>query len=312
MTVGAWPYAPRVSSNAFADLATGVDQVAESLRGLLNDNKLPAKGSRANKEADGEPYAGEWGAHPSRDIFATIVLASWSCADHLRALGAVLKTQGSIAALYTLARAVAEAAVLPCYLTEVGIDPLERVRRNMNCNLDGICQDLNMLRRSSLPEAQPKITRRETQLAAIRRTGEQHGFAFTPPDRFRSAYLGAKPESAMTLIDRCAARTQGLGATSYQMLCGVAHAKLHGLSRFLMTDGHVVLGQPGKVQTQMNVYAGDLTQQLFVGPLCTITLVEHLRWFLDWDTAEVDRPVTRMENIWCRISGIPYAGPRLR
>ena len=162
----------------FADLARGVDQVAESLYTLLNDNKFPAPGSRADKEADGEPYAGEWGAHPSRDVFATMVLASWSCADHPRGLAAALKTRGSIAALYTLARGAAEAAVLPCYLAEVGIDPLERVRRNMNCNLDGICQDLNMLRRFSSPEAQQKITRHENQLAAIRRTGERHGFTF--------------------------------------------------------------------------------------------------------------------------------------
>jgi hypothetical protein len=201
---------PRVSSNAFADLTSGVDQVAESLRTFLNDNQLPAPGSRADKEADGEPYAGDWGAHPSRDVFATIMLASWSCADHLRALAAVLKTQGSIAALYTMTRAVAEAAVLPCYLTETTIDPLERVRRNMNCNLDGICQDLNMLRRSSLPGAQQKITRHDTQLEAIRRTGEQYGFAFKQPDQFRSAYLGAKPESTMTLIDKCAAQTGAL------------------------------------------------------------------------------------------------------
>ena len=288
-----------------------MDLVAVSLRDLLNDNKVPAPGSPADKEADGEPYAGEWGAHPSRDSFATIMLASWSCADHLRGLAAVLQAQCSIAALYTLARGAAEAAVLPCYLTEVGIGPLERVRRNMNCNLEGICQDLNMLRRFSTPEARQKIARHEAQLGAIKRTGERHGFAFTPPDRFRSAYLGDKPEPTMTLIDKCTARSRGVGASSYQILCGVAHPRLHGLSRFLMTNSQAAAG-PGKVQTQLNVRAGELAQQLFVGPLCATTLVEHLRWFLGWDTAGIDRPVTYMTNIWCRISGIPSMGPRLR
>lgn len=302
---------PGMSSNAFADLARGVDRVAGSLRDLLDDNKRPSPGSRADKEADSEPYAGEWGPHPSRDVFATMVLASWSCTDHLRALAAVLQARGSIAALYTLTRAAAEAAVLPCYLAEVDIDPLERVRRNMNCHLDGICQDLNMLRRFSSPEARQKITRHDAQLAAIQRTGKQYGFTFKPADRFRSAYLGEKPASAMTLIDQCTAQTRGVGAVSYQMLCGVAHARLHGLSRFLMTNGQAG-SEPGKVQTEMNVYAGDLAQQLFVGPLCTMTLVEHLRWFLDWDTSGIDRSVTFMTNIWCQISGIPYSGPRLR
>jgi hypothetical protein len=300
-----------VSSNAFADLAHGVDLTAVSLRDLLNENKIPAPGSPADKEADGEPLAGEWGAHPARDIFATIMLASWSCADHLRGLAAVLQAQCSIAALYTLARGAAEASVLPCYLTEFGIDPLERVRRNMNCNLDGICQDLNMLRRFTEPDTWQKIARHEAQLAAIKRTGEHYGFAFTPPNRFRSAYLGDKPEPTITLIDKCTARTRGVGASSYQILCGVAHPRLHGLSRFLMTDTQATAA-PGKVQTQLNIRAGELAQQLFVGPLCTTTLIEHLRWFLGWDTTEIDRSVTYMTNIWCRISGIPSTGPKLR
>jgi hypothetical protein len=193
----------------------------------------------------------------------------------------------------------------------VGIDPLERVRRNMNCHLEGICQDLNMLRRFNTPGTQQKIARHEAQLTAIKRTGETYGFAFTPPGRFRSAYLGDKPGPTMTLIGKCAARTRGVGASSYQMLCGVAHSRLHGLSRFLMTDSQTA-APPGKVQTQLNVRAGELAQQLLVGPLCVTTLVEHLRWFLGWDTTGIDRSVTYMTNIWSRISGIPSMGPRLR
>lgn len=300
-----------MSSNAFVDLARGADLVATSLRNLLDDNKVPVPGSPAHKEADSEPYAGEWGAHPSRDVFPTMMLASWSCADHLRGLAAVLQAQCSITALYTLSRGAAEAAVLPCYLTEVGITPLERVRRNMNSHLEGICQDLNMLRRSSGPEAGQKIAQHEQQLAALERTGERHGFSFTPPKKFRSAYLGEKPEPVMTLIDKCAARTRGVGASSYQILSGVAHARLHGLSRFLVTDAQAT-ADPGKVQVNLNARAGELAQQLFVGPLCTMTLVEHLRSFLGWDTTEIDRSVTYMTNIWCRISGIPSTGPRLR
>ena len=67
---------------------------------------------------------------------------------------------------------------------------------------------------------------------------------------------------------------------------------------------------PGKVRTQLDVRAGELAQQLFVGLLCAATLVEHLRWFLGWDTAGIDRSVTYMTNIWCRISGIPSMSPR--
>ena len=184
-----------MSSNAFADLARGVDLTAASLRDLLNENQAPAPGSPADKEADGEPYAGEWGDHPSRDIFATIMLASWSCADHLRGLAALLQAQCSIAALYTLARGAAEAAVLPCYLTEVGIEPLERVRRNMNCNLEGICQDLNMLRRLASPRprrrshgtrpssGQSSAPGSGTGLPSRRRTGSGRPTSATSPSR---------------------------------------------------------------------------------------------------------------------------------
>ena len=56
----------------------------------------------------------------------------------------MLRTRRGVASLYTLARGAAEAAVVACYLSEVRISPLERVRRNMNCNLDALCQDLNM------------------------------------------------------------------------------------------------------------------------------------------------------------------------
>jgi len=156
-----------------------------------------------------------------------------------------------------------------------------------------------------------KIAGHEAQLAAINRTGEHRGFAFTPPNRYRSAHLGDKPEPTITLIDKCIARTRGVGASSYQILCGVAHAPLHGLSRFLMTDTQSTAA-PGKIQTQLNIRAGELAQQLLVGPLCTTTLIEHLRWFLGWDTTQIDRSVTYMTNIWCRISGIPPTARRLR
>jgi hypothetical protein len=103
----------------------------------------------------------------------------------------------------------------------------------MNCNLDGICQDLNMLRRFDGPDTRQRIARHQAQLDAIKRTGQRQGWAFTAQKRARSAYLGDEPPRTMTLIDQCASRTQGLGAVSYQMLSSVAHARLHGLSHLL-------------------------------------------------------------------------------
>ena len=70
--------------------------------------------------------------------------------------------------------------------------------------------------------------RHQAQLEAIKRAGQQHGWTFTPQNRARSAFLGDEPSRTMTLIDQCASRTPGLGAVSYQMLSGVAHARCRG------------------------------------------------------------------------------------
>jgi hypothetical protein len=56
----------------------------------------------------------------------------------------------------------------------------------------------------------------------------------------------------MTLIDHCASRTSGVGATYLQLLSSVAHGQLHGLSRFLMRAP--TPAKPGKVIVQMNAF----------------------------------------------------------
>ena len=47
---------------------------ASAFREVLKGNQWPTPGSPAATEAGGEPFAGEWGAFPSRDILATILL----------------------------------------------------------------------------------------------------------------------------------------------------------------------------------------------------------------------------------------------
>jgi hypothetical protein len=172
-----------VSPDPFSDLGRSAGGFADALRGLLDANQGPVPGSPAVSEADGEPYAGQWGLHPSRDVFATMLITAWSAADHLAGMAAVLTTGPGISSLYTLACGAAEAAIVGCYLSDVGVSPLERVRRNMNCNLDGICQNLSMLRRFDGPDAAQRIARHQAQLEAIKRTGQQHGWTFTPQNR---------------------------------------------------------------------------------------------------------------------------------
>ncbi len=297
-----------MSSDAFADLGRSLSQFAEGLRRLMDANQRPAAGSPADKEADGEPHAGDWGLHPSSAIFATVLLTTWSCTDHLSAAGTVLEHHRGISSLYTLTRGAAESAAIACYLTEPGIGSLERVRRNLNYDLQAMHEDLNMLRTIAGQEAAGKAARHSERIDAIGREGHQHQLELTRPRRGYSAcYLGEKLPSAMTLIDMTASRTSGVGARYQQLLSSVAHGQLHGLSRFLVRAPSPA--DPGKVISQLNVTAHDLALHLLAGPLCASTLVEHLRWFCGWDTSELDGTTLTMMHVWGRVAGVPYTGP---
>jgi hypothetical protein len=295
-----------MSSDPFADLASSLEAFAWALRDVLVVNDYPAQGSPAAREGEGEPYAGEWSAHPARDLNASVLLATWSCADHLAALSVVLRARKLITPLYTIARGAAESAAVACYLTQTDIDPLERVRRNMNYNLQALTEDLNMLRRFTSPDAVARIRRHEEQLAKIAREGQLKSFAFTKPKRYNAGYLGDKPPSAMDTISKIASQSPVIGAASQQLLSGVAHAQLHGLSRFLMTIGPEP-DDPSKVTVTLNVAAPELAMNLLVAPLCALTLVEHIRWFLGWDVDDARAMGKRLLYTWVRIAGIPTA-----
>jgi hypothetical protein len=302
-----------VSSDPFADLADSLDGFCSALRGLMNQHRLPLQGSPALAEAEGAPFTGEWGQNPSLEVFASVYLTAWSCADHLAATASVLRARRGPAALYTLVRASAESAAIACHLTDCSIDARERLRRNMNCHLDALCEQVSLLDPFSVPEAAPKVAGNRERIAAIGRAGKQHGFTFHKMDGWRPAYLGKKPPSATTLIDTCTSRTPGLGAASQRLLSSVTHAKLHGLSRFLVHDlpgpgGSAAGDEPG----QINASAGSLAMELQVGPMCASSLAEGLCWFAGWDIDQVTAATTWMLHTWGRIAGVPYPGPELR
>jgi hypothetical protein len=299
-----------MSSDSFADLGASLRKVAEGLTRLVDQNKRPAVGSPADKEADGEPFAGEWGRHPSRDVVATLLMECWSCADHLKVAGAVLAGHLGIASLYTLTRGAAVAAVTACYLSDPEIDPLERVRRLMNHNLSALREDLNMLSRLPGEDAAARAARHRSQEKAIEHTARQFDLPFQRLRKpFSPCFLGTKTPSAMMLIDTYALPVPGAGAYQ-QLLSSVAHGQLHGLSRFLMRAP--APAEPGKVIIQMNLTDRDAAVHLMPGPLCASTLVEHLRWYLGWDTEALDPDVIAMLHVWGRLAGVPYPGPEQR
>jgi hypothetical protein len=304
-------YCQSVSSDPFTDLARTLGTFAEGLRTLLDANKAPSPGSPVDKEAAQETFAGEWGDHPSRDSFAPVLLTSFSCADHLAAAAEAIRTRHIIASPFTLIRSAAEAAGTACYVSERGIDPLERIRRSMNWRLDGLCQDIVMVRDFGIPGAAVKVAHLNSRIEAISRAGQSHGLTFKKAAKYTSAHLGDATPAAMTLIDQCASRTPGLGVTYQRLLSSVAHAKAHGIMRFLVRGTLIESDQPGQVLAPLNISAQDLARHLLIGPLCASTVVEHLGWFAGWDTDDICSLVIRMLHTWGRIAGVPYPGPGL-
>lgn len=224
-----------MSSDAFADLARTVGIFADSLRGLLDRNGLPARGSPAAAEIDSEPFAGEWGQLPSATAFAIVLLTAAACADHLAGVSAVIGTRHTTFAPYVLTRAAAEAASVCCYVADPAADARERLRRSMNLRLDAMCERLVMLRSVTSLDAASEIIPTEERVATFGRAAVTHGFVFRKDGgKGRPAHLDDKLPSAMTLMDGCASDTPGLGIAYQRLLSAVTHGKLHGLSRFLM------------------------------------------------------------------------------
>ena len=299
-----------MSSDPVADLAITLADVAGALSSLIRANLRPAAGSPAAQDAGSAELDGDWGRHPGREVFTTVQLTAWAAADHLAAAASGLRARNGVAPLYTLIRGAAESAAVACYLSGAGIGFRERVRRYMNYCLDGLCEEIYMIRSFQGADARARVAELEAEIESIKSAALQHGIEFHPQKGTRSAYIGAEqPLSAMTLIDGCASHTPLLGATYHRLLSGVAHAKRHGLARFLVYAGPP--DEDGSIPTALNTSAGDLARDLLAGPLCAATLVEHLRWYPRWDVDALSPLVVRMLHTWGRISGVPYPGPEI-
>jgi len=294
-----------VSSDPFADLADSLSRFASAFREVLKGDQWPAPGSPAATEAEGEPFAGEWGAFPSRDILATILLAAASAADHLVAVGSVLRGRNAVFAPYTVMRAAAEAAAVAVYLTDPAIDGQERVRRNMNYRLDALCEQIRLVGAFQDDDAARMADRNRQRLGDFERAARRHGFRFRRMDGPRqSAYLDSRLPSAMELVDLAMDKNvPGLGVAYQRHLSSVAHTKLHGLTRFLTP----LAGTPPETaRTSINASAAKIALELLAGPVCAANLADRLGWFTGWDIDAIASPMAIMLETWGRIGGVPY------
>jgi hypothetical protein len=287
-----------MSSDPFADLARSLTDFARTFRDVITAYPLPASGSPAEREADGEPFAGDWAEYPSRDIFATTCLAVTSCTDHLLAIASVLSARISVFAAYTLTRAAADAAAIGCYLTDKEIDGRERLRRTMNYRLSSLCEQVWM-----------QAAQKEERVADFARSATANGFVFHRMDgRGRAAYLDRPQPSAMQLMSRAVdEESPDVGVTYQRLLSAVAHSGLHGLAR-LLSPVAADDGRPGEALAAVNLDPQSLALELVVGPMTAHSLAAGIEWFGGSDMSSLYGLANRMLLTWARVAQLEAPG----
>jgi hypothetical protein len=298
-----------MSSDPVTDLVSSLMGFTQAFRDVLGSNQQARPGSPAARESEGEPFAGQWGDYPSRDILATTMLVVATCADHLTATASMLKERNAVFAPYTVMRAAAEAAAVGVYLTDPDIDARERVRRTMNYRLDCYCEEISLLEPFPGEEAKRKVISIKKRISDIAADAGEHGFQFHKMGGYgRPAHLDEQQPGAMKLVALAVDKNlPGLGEAYQRHLSSVAHAKLHGLTRFL-TPITQAEGSPGQVMAAINTTPRVLAVELLGGPVSAANLVGGLRWFTGWDFDDVARRTVILLHTWGRVGGVPYPG----
>ncbi|HXC83305.1 MAG TPA: hypothetical protein VNV62_15780 [Trebonia sp.] len=297
-----------MSLEPFADLASSTEEFAKEFREFMTRNPRPAAGSPADKETQGEPFAGDWGEHPSRDIFATTYLAATSCTDLLLGLADVLRARNALFATYTLTRGAVEAAALGCYLTDQDIDGRERVRRTLNYRLDAMCERVWLFTDMHGDYAAEKLDETKQRIADFARGARQHSFSFHDMNgKGRSAHIGPSQPAAMNLISLAVDKdTPELGRTYQRLLSATAHSGVHGLARML-TPLAPNEGRPGEALAAVNIDPRTVAVELVVGPLTAHSLARGIEWFTGCDMTALHGPANQMLQTWGRIGRISVA-----
>jgi hypothetical protein len=291
-----------MSSDPIADLAGCTAAFVMEFRDTLTRNPRPALGSPADKEAEGEPFAGDWGDRPGSDIFAAVYLIAGSCTDHLLGLADILKARNAVFAAYTVTRAAVEAAALGCHLTEPDIGSRERLRRAVNYRLHGFSERAWLFEDLEGPYASEQLAQTRRRMSDFASSARHHGFSFRGMNnRGRHACIGQSQPSAMRLVSDTLARDEpGLGRLYQRLLSATAHSAIHGLARMLGPVGPNE-GRPGEVMAAVNRDPQSLAVELVAGPLAAHALARSLEWFAGCDMSSLHGPANQMLQIWARV-----------
>jgi hypothetical protein len=164
----------------------------------------------------------------------------------------------------------------------------------MNYRLDGLCEQIWMVRALPGDNAARKVARNEKRVADFARSAALHGFAFHDKGRpGQSAYLDTRQPPAMQLMGLAADNdSPDLGATYQRLLSAVAHSGLHGLA-WLLSPVAPNEGRPGEALAVVNLDARSLARELVAGPLCGVSLAKGVQWFTGCDMSDLTGPANR-------------------
>lgn len=245
--------------------------------------------------------AGEWGSHPVRDVGLHAIALHVTATDHLRALGVLLRDMYAIASPHVVARAAIEASALSFHLLDPEATSIERVRRLMNERL------ISAFEAQRLAElvGEPVSPARSDQVRRIEKSAPRFGLRFIAADSRRAAYLDSRAINATRLAKEVIGSEYDVGSIIYKLTSAVAHARSHGLSRFITRGTRDDDPLRGDVLGEYSTDPRQAAVDLYGAPVAVSKATDRLFRTLGWELGPLAQKERALTVVWREIAQIP-------
>ncbi|MFH8581618.1 hypothetical protein [Streptomyces zaomyceticus] len=307
-----------MSSDPWKDLASSLERLHAAYYAQhaqhVDVGSIHVPGSPAALECAEEPYAGVWGATPTRDATTDLMLPITAALDHLSALSTLLTSPGIIYAPLTVARTVLEISVQVWYRLEPGISREERAIRNINVRLKSLWEQSQLAGRDTREGAERiRLGSRQRMDKILQGARLQNLAVRGQADGRRPPWVGSELKGTGALASECvSSESPTLGTLFWRLYSATTHGQTHGLAMSL-TPAAPDSGAPeipgiGVGTVELSVQ--DAAIQCAGAPLACLAMLERLFAHLGWDETELRRAKAGLLQTWSRISQIPpAAGP---
>ena len=252
-----------------------------------------------------------WSERPSQDAILNITLLGTSILDHMRALAQLIVTPRVVLTLATVSRGGLEAIAQANYLADPEIGTKERVRRHMNIRLNALHEQTRLLKGMDRPgRDNSDLDAKLAKIDIVLDSARTHSFGTTKAKGHKAPHIGTEPPSIMSLIEEAVSDNEnGLGATYYRWLSGVAHSQPHGLV------GHAIpILDPsisttdGYVKTEISLSPKALAIRHMGVLLAIAPLIGRLCWLFDRPDHPASHAVQTALRVWGRVAEVDNQG----